>query len=91
VRGSKHVINCGKTAVLTPDDARRLIDSIDVTTLVGLRYQVLIAWMAYTFARVSAAVGMRLEDWFINGRRQWEWQCAGERISKTSANLQNCG
>jgi integrase len=57
--------------VLTPDDARRLLDSIDVTTLVGLRDRALIALMAYTFARVSAAVGMRVEDWYMNGKRPW--------------------
>ena len=35
VRGPKHVIKRGKTTVLTTDDARKLLDSIDVSTLAG--------------------------------------------------------
>jgi integrase/recombinase XerD len=31
----------------------------------------LIALMAYTFARIGAAVGMRVEDYFIQGRCGW--------------------
>jgi integrase/recombinase XerD len=37
VRGPKHVIKHGKTPVLTTDQARMLIESIDTSTLVGLR------------------------------------------------------
>ena len=37
VRGPKHVVKTGKTTVLTSEQARELLDSIDVTTLVGLR------------------------------------------------------
>ena len=35
VRGPKHVVKTGKTTVLTGEQARELLDSIDVTTLVG--------------------------------------------------------
>ncbi len=71
VRGPKHVVNRGKTPVLAADEARKLLDSIDVSTLVGLRDRALIALMTYTFARVSAAVGMKVEDWFVHGKRHW--------------------
>jgi site-specific recombinase XerD len=71
VRGPKHAIKRGKTPVLTPDEARKLLDSIDVTTLVGLRDRALIAMMAYSFARVSAAVAMRVEDYYATGKRWW--------------------
>ena len=71
VRGPKHVVKRGKTPVLTPDEARKLLDSIDVTTLVGLRDRALIGMMAYSFARVSAAVAMRVEDYFAAGKRWW--------------------
>ena len=71
VRGPKHVVKRGKTPVLTPAEARRLLDSIDVTTLVGLRDRALIGLMAYSFARVSAAVAMRVEDYFATGKRWW--------------------
>jgi site-specific recombinase XerD len=37
VRGPKHVVRRGKTPVLTEGEARRLLDSIDASTLVGLR------------------------------------------------------
>src|SRR6185312_3011156 len=37
VRGPKHVVNRGKTPVLTSDQARELLDSIDTSTLIGLR------------------------------------------------------
>jgi integrase/recombinase XerD len=37
VRGPKHVIKRGKTPVLTTDQARVLIESIDTSTFVGLR------------------------------------------------------
>lgn len=37
VRGPKHVVKTGKTTVLDAEQARLLLDSIDTTTLVGLR------------------------------------------------------
>jgi site-specific recombinase XerD len=69
VRGPKHVVKRGKTPVLTTAEARQLLDSIDVTTVVGLRDRALIGLMAYSFARVSAAVGMRVEDYYGQGKR----------------------
>ncbi|MDP1796976.1 MAG: site-specific integrase, partial [Planctomycetaceae bacterium] len=50
VRGPKHVVTRGKTPVLTPDHARQLLDTIDVSTIVGLRDQALIAVMVFSFA-----------------------------------------
>jgi integrase len=37
----------------------------------GLRDRALIGLMVYTFARVGAAVSMRVEDFFVQGRRGW--------------------
>ncbi len=71
VRGPKHVVKRGKTPVLTADQARSLIDSIDTSTLGGLRDRALIGVMVYTFARVSAAISMRTEDYFQSGKRWW--------------------
>lgn len=71
VRGPKHVVKRGKTPVLTAEDARALLDSIDVSTPVGLRDRALIAVMVFSFARVSAVVGMRVGDYYRNGRRSW--------------------
>lgn len=71
VRGPKHVVKRGKTPVLKADEARVLLDSIDTSTVVGLRDRALIALMCYTFARVSAMVHMRVEDYYQNGKRWW--------------------
>jgi site-specific recombinase XerC len=71
VRGPKYVIKKGKTPVLTPEEARLLLDSIDVTELSGLRDRALLAMMVYSFARVSAVVGMNVEDYYQQGKRWW--------------------
>ena len=42
VRGPKHVVKTGKTTVLDADQARKLLDSIDTSTVVGLRDRALI-------------------------------------------------
>src|SRR3546814_1840197 len=51
VRGPAHSQRRGKTPVLAPDEARRLLDSIDVITHAGLRDRALIGLMVYSFAR----------------------------------------
>ena len=69
MRGPKHSQRRGKTPVLQTDEARTLIDAIDVSSLPGLRDRALIGLMVYTFARVSAATAMKVEDFFVQGRR----------------------
>ena len=86
VRGPKHVVKKGKTPVLTADQARTLLDSIPIKigpepeegeedkrppSLIGLRDRALIAVMCYSFARVSAALGMKVEDYYPQGKRWW--------------------
>jgi len=71
VRGPKHVVKRGKTTVLTAEQARQLLDSIDVTTLVGLRDRALISVMCFAFARIGAVVAMRVEDYYPQGKRWW--------------------
>ncbi len=71
VRGPKHTQRRGKTPVLQADEARALIDAIDTTSLPGLRDRALIGLMVYTFARVGAAISMRVEDFYVQGRRNW--------------------
>jgi site-specific recombinase XerD len=71
VRGPKYVVKRGKTPVLSADQARQLLDSIDVTELSGLRDRAMIAVMVYSFARVSAAAALRIEDYFEHGKRAW--------------------
>lgn len=71
VRGPAYSARRGKTPVLGLDEARRLLDAIDVTTPAGLRDRALIALMVYSFARVGAALGMRVEDVFVQNHRLW--------------------
>ena len=71
VRGPKHVVTKGATPVLTPAETRELLDRIDTGTLVGLRDRALLSVLVYSFARVSAAVGMRRQDYFRQGVRGW--------------------
>src|SRR4051812_29354354 len=71
VRGPKHVVKRGKTPILSPEEARQLFDSIPADTVVGLRDRALIGVLIYSFARISAALGMRVEDYFPQGKRWW--------------------
>ncbi len=71
VRGPKHSVRKGKTPVLAADEARLLLDSIDIRTHVGLRDRALIGLMVYTFARVGAALQIKVEDVYVQNRRTW--------------------
>lgn len=71
VRGPSHIMRMGKTPVLAPEEARRLLDAIDVGTPGGLRDRALVGLMVYSFARVGAALGMKVEDVFVQNRRLW--------------------
>jgi site-specific recombinase XerD len=71
VRGPSHTVTVGKTPVLAPEEARTLIDSIDIMTPTGLRDRALIGLMVFSFARIGAALGMKVEDVFTQNRRLW--------------------
>ena len=62
VRGPKHVVKTGTTPVLEADEWRRLIDSIPTDTVRDLRDRALIATLTYSFARITAAPTMKVED-----------------------------
>jgi integrase/recombinase XerD len=86
VRGPKLVVTKGKTPVLTAGQARELLDSIPLRigpkppegeedhrppNLTGLRDRAIITAMNYSFARVSAIIGMDVEDYYLEGKRSW--------------------
>jgi site-specific recombinase XerD len=71
VRGPKHIVRKGKTPLLEPIEARALLDSIDVSTPIGLRDRALIGLMVYSFARIGAALSMKVEDIYSERRRLW--------------------
>ncbi|BEH58734.1 tyrosine-type recombinase/integrase [Burkholderia pseudomallei] len=71
VRGPNHSARSGKTPVLEASEARQLLDSIDVSTPAGLRDRALIALMVFSFARIGAALAMRVDDVYVQQRRLW--------------------
>ena len=71
VGGPKHVVKVGKTPVLQADEARGLLDSIDVRELAGLRDRALLGVMVFSFAHVSAVVAMDASDYYQQGERWW--------------------
>jgi site-specific recombinase XerD len=81
VRGPRYSTRRGKTPVLSAEDTRRLIDTIQLVRkdgtpdLAALRDRALIGVMVYSFARVSAAVAMRREDYYAEGKRWWLRLC----------------
>ncbi len=62
VRGPKHVVKTGKTPVLEGAEWRRLMDAIPQENVRDLRDRALIAVLTYSFARIGAALQMRVED-----------------------------
>ena len=62
VRGPKHVVKTGKTPVLDGKEWRKLLDAIPTDTVRDLRDRALIATLTYSFARISAALKMKVED-----------------------------
>jgi len=71
VRGPRHSVSKGATAVISSVEARELLDSMDRSTVVGLRDRALVATMAFTFARVSAVVSLKVEDYYTQRKRWW--------------------
>ena len=76
VRGPKHRVTRGKTPVLSPDQARQLLDCLPTDTVIGLRDRALIGVLIYSFARVSAALTMAVADYYPQGRRMWLLTCS---------------
>ena len=81
VRGPKHVVTEGLTTILDADQMKQLLDSIDLTSIVGLRDRALIGVMTATFGRVEATLGMNLADYFPDGKN-WSIRLH-EKNSKT--------
>lgn len=56
---------------MSREDARALLDSIDTSTVIGMRDRALIGLMVFSFARISAVLGMQMSAYYQNGRRSW--------------------
>jgi len=62
VRGPKHVVKTSKTPVLDGTEGHKLVDAIPTETVRDLRDWALIATLTYSFARITAALNMKVED-----------------------------
>lgn len=71
VRSPRHSVRKGKTPALSTEEARQLIEAIDTSTIIGLRDRALIGIMIYAFARIGAALSMKVDDVYIQNRRLW--------------------
>lgn len=63
VRGERYSQRVGKTPRLRAREAKQLLGCIDASTLQGARDRALIALLLYSFARVGAALQMRVADY----------------------------
>src|SRR3984957_15620558 len=61
VRGPKHVVKTGVTPVLDGKEWRKLLDAIPTEAVRDLRDRALIATLTYSFARIGAALMMKVE------------------------------
>jgi len=64
LRAPRQSVTKGKTPTLSAEDAGQLLRSIETHNLAGLRDQALLGLMVFTFARVSAALGVNVGDLF---------------------------
>jgi hypothetical protein len=82
VRGPKYVVTTGKTSVLDGTEWRKLLAAIPTETVRDLRDRALIGTLTYSFARVGAALKLKVEDLRPNGTG-WQIHLARERRQGT--------
>ena len=61
----------GKTPAFELVDMQQLFASFDTDSIIGLRDRALVGVMAFTFARVTAAVSLDVKDYYPLGRRSF--------------------
>jgi integrase len=61
----------GATTVMSSADTTEFLKTIDTSHVVGLRDRAFIGVMVYAFARVSAVVNLKVEDYFPLKKRWW--------------------
>lgn len=67
VKAERYSVVEGKTPEIAPAQARALLNSIDVSDVVGLRDRALLAVLVYTAARVGAVAKLRAKDLVHDG------------------------
>jgi site-specific recombinase XerD len=73
VRTERFEVIEGKTPEIGVEQARKLLESIDTTNLVGLRDRAIIGTLIYTAARVGAVAKLRLKNFEHDGT-QWNFR-----------------
>ena len=69
VKGPKHNPKRGKTPVLTPEDTRRLFDSIELKTVKDYRDRAILGVLFYAWVRVSSVCDLDVRDYYHVGRQ----------------------
>jgi site-specific recombinase XerD len=70
VRGPRYSVRKGETPVLSAEEMRELLDSIETDTVIGLRDRAFLGLLSYTFARVSGVcVPVALTKAWENARK----------------------
>ncbi|MCA9041978.1 MAG: tyrosine-type recombinase/integrase, partial [Planctomycetaceae bacterium] len=67
VRCERVQITEGKTPAISIQDARKLLDSMNITHIVGLRDRAIIGTLAYTAVRASAVAKLTRNDFYHSG------------------------
>jgi site-specific recombinase XerD len=88
VRCPKHVVKTTVTPVLEAGEWRQLLDAIPTETVHDLRDRVLIATLTYSFARIGAALKMKVEDLRPKGAG---WQIRLQGVWINVCDLSWCG
>jgi site-specific recombinase XerD len=67
VKGVKETVMEGKTPEITVEQARKLLASVDCSSVMGLRDRAILATLAYTACRAGAVAKLRLGDFQFDG------------------------
>ncbi len=100
VKGPRVHVSEGKTPILSSEEVRVLLSSIDTSELRGMRDRAVIALMLYTFARVGAVSKLKVsdfhrvgDDWHIRlyekGSKQRDLPVNPEAAAYISSYLEN--
>jgi len=71
VRGPAYRVREGKTPILSAEEVRQLFAPFSPALLADVRDAAILSVMVYSFARVSAVVGLTVKDYQRQGARAW--------------------
>lgn len=69
VRTERYAVIEGKTPEITVKQARKLLQSIDTSDVIGLRDKCVIAILIYTAARIGAVAKLKVKDLYDSGEQ----------------------